>query len=238
MSTLCADILDASASMRPVITYRPLVGAEVIVVETASCIVQDLLPLLSAGERRRFYDFHNRDAAADFAVAHALKRAVLAERIGVSNPAELRFGVGQWGKPFLLDAQQPFNLSHTHGYVAMAISAPGIAGCGVDIEAHTPRDGLDIVIGSTMTEREKIAIASAGCRQTEFYKRWTIKEAFVKSSGLGLHYPLASVCTIDDMVVDVDTNVLNGVKIAWTSTPGFSLAFGVATALGSFERYV
>ena len=221
-----SDILEAVAAVQPIAASLRLDRANVIVVESAFFDIGRLAPVLNGGERKRFDAFRNDSAAADFAVAHALKRIVLAERLGVESPATLRFGIGQWGKPFLLDYRQPFNLSHSNGYVAFVFSLPGISACGIDIEAHTQRNGLEAIIASTMTQPERAAIAGAACGQTEFYKRWTIKEAFVKSSGLGLHYPLASLCTVDDMEVGEGTSHLHGVAMDWISTPKFSLAVG------------
>ncbi len=81
----------------------------------------------------RFLRDRDRDR---YVFAHGILRRILAACLGVA-PIDLTFGVGEHGKPFLLDPQPgipplEFNLSHSGDCVLIA-TALGIS-LGVDVE--------------------------------------------------------------------------------------------------------
>lgn len=179
--------------------------------------------LLSAEELARAHQFVRAQDSKDFIVAHALKRRCLAEQLGMDDPGELRFGKESTGKPYLLDANIHFNLSHSHGVSALAVSTA--AECGVDIEIHRPLNQLPMLIKNTMTSLEQAWIEAAQSRLKSFMDRWVLKEAFLKLSGLGLSVPLASICTVSETKsVQCGYGVLRGASLFLERNKDYSLA--------------
>jgi 4'-phosphopantetheinyl transferase len=123
----------------------------------------------------------------EYAAAHVLVRRALAVATG-HPPAAFRFEAGAHGKPTAYvggaSAGVHFNLSHTKGLVAVA-AAPFEH--GLDVEP------ISRVVRSDIAEhyfcpREIAWLNSLPYpRQGEgFLRLWTLKEAFIKATGLGL----------------------------------------------------
>ncbi|HEY7986729.1 MAG TPA: 4'-phosphopantetheinyl transferase superfamily protein [Methylophilaceae bacterium] len=153
--------------------------------------------LLSKEEHERASKFVHAHDRKDFIIAHGLKRKRIAENLGVKDPSKLRFAADETGKPYLLDADVHFNLSHSHGVSALAIST--IAPCAVDIEVYRDINQLSMLIEKTMTVSEQNIIKTAPSQLKAFIDRWVVKEAFLKLSGVGLSVPLTSICTASEI---------------------------------------
>lgn len=89
------------------------------------------------------------------------------------------------GKPFFPDLPVlHFNLSHTHGLSLCALSDRPV---GVDVEVIRPRrEGL---WRYCLTQQEYADFLTGGGGWEEFYRIWTLKEAWCKYTGLGLGHP-------------------------------------------------
>jgi 4'-phosphopantetheinyl transferase len=128
-----------------------------------------------------------------FVAAHALARSMLSEVTG-RPPASWRFATGAFGKPAVLSDGFPiglgFNISHTQGFVACALAHEDV---GVDVEASDRPIELDIA--ERFFAREEVEVLNAlpaAQRRRAFFRFWTLKEAFIKATGEGLHRPLDS----------------------------------------------
>ena len=77
-----------------------------------------------------------------------------------------------------------FSIAHSAGVVAVALS--GVYRVGVDVEPAVPR-GADPIVWSELSasERARLATAPEAERARWFLRMWTLKEAFVKSTGAG-----------------------------------------------------
>lgn len=147
------------------------------------------LDLLAPDEQARLHRFVHNEDRWSFAAAHAGLRLILADRLGVA-PRALCFQTGAQGKPHLPGGPF-FNLSHTRGLVAVAIANAPV---GVDVE--TVKDMPDLV------EVAAHAFAPESCRavrqaptedkQALFFRHWTLGEAFIKATGLGVSQDLKS----------------------------------------------
>jgi 4'-phosphopantetheinyl transferase len=178
--------------------------------------------LLDDSERTRANRFLHESDRRNFIVAHGMKRRRLAEVLEVSDPSELRFGAYAGGKPYLRDANIHFNLSHSHGYSALAISK---SPCGVDIEAYRPISQLPMLIEKTMTAREQKRIQSSPSQLRAFIDHWVLKEAFLKLSGIGLGFPLTSLCTVKEASnLQEGLSLLRQAAMFFRRGQGFSLA--------------
>ena len=150
---------------------------------------------LEPAERARAARFHfERDRQA-YVAAHALTRVSLS-RSAPRGPDTWRFTTGRHGRPEIEDAMNPsglrFNLSHTRGLVAVALTRG--SDIGVDVELIDP-DRL----GPEVTDRffapaENAHLRSLGAeaRTEAAYAFWTLKEAYIKAIGLGLSCPLSA----------------------------------------------
>lgn len=109
------------------------------------------------------------------AAAHSLLDRALRDAWGwTQTPSMAR---GEWGKPcFPGRPSRHFNLSHTAGLCLCALSEEGEV--GVDIERVRPRRaGLPQY---TMSEGE---LAAFDGTWEDFYRIWTLKEAYCKFQG-------------------------------------------------------
>lgn len=157
-----------------------------------------LLAYLSEDERERHARFHYPEDRAIYLVAHALTRLSLARVLG-REPAALSFSASERGRPELagpeaeLAPRLRFNLSHTHGLVACALTLE--ADVGVDVERLDRSIELVAVGKRVFSARELAGLhALAGEPQrARFFDLWTLKEAYVKAIGKGLSGPLQAI---------------------------------------------
>jgi 4'-phosphopantetheinyl transferase len=148
---------------------------------------------LSEDERARHDRFWFARDRTTFAVAHAMVREALAGYTGVP-PTAWRFAAGTHGRPEIAHPTEPlglrFNLSHTRGLVAVAVSRE--VDVGIDVEDTTRRSSTLRIARRYFAPAEVEALEHAP--ETEqrrlFFRFWTLKEAYLKACGLGLGVPL------------------------------------------------
>ena len=167
--------------------YCPLAGLD-------AQLRQACRMLLDGSERLRLERYISTDAADQFLVGRALARCGLS-LYAPGAPADWRFETNGQGKPRLAARHGAdwlsFNISNTRGMVACALGRD--AAIGVDIEAD--RQTYDPGIAErffTSSETSAIETAHPGDRAARFLKTWTLKEAVVKATGLGLSCPLSA----------------------------------------------
>lgn len=124
---------------------------------------------------------------------HALGRKLLAK--GLKDLYDIQFssedlpsGIGaeENGKPYLIAYPGIcFNISHCDGLVVCAFHNRPLG-----IDAELPDSFADVLINRVLSEQEKGFLQTAGTtlplRQEWFYRLWTLKEAYVKKSGVGV----------------------------------------------------
>jgi 4'-phosphopantetheinyl transferase len=143
-----------------------------------------ILPAVESERAARFvFERHRRQYVA----AHALTRLMLtAATGGVAAPAAWTFEIGAHGKPQVSgEAGLQFNLSHCEGAVVCAVSDS--VEIGVDIECVDRRVPLELA-GTHFAACEAAWLRSlpAAQRPIGFLRLWTLKEAYIKATGLGL----------------------------------------------------
>ena len=152
--------------------------------------------VLSLEERRRA----DRIRVLPARCAAALSWGFLRRRLGRyldRPPTELAFQLGPHGKPYLVAAANPdrlmFNLSHSGGHILLAVTRG--REIGVDVEVVQPRRLLLEIAQRHYHPREldELNRRSAGAQVPQFYRYWTLKEAWIKALGLGLHYPIRTL---------------------------------------------
>ena len=148
---------------------------------------------LSPGEHVRAQRFAHAKDQNLYRTAHALLRQVLSRHSAVA-PADWRFDAAAHGKPVLApgQAELSFNLTHTEGLVAVAVSsgkAIGIDAESLDRRSINPAIGRDKFSPAEITWLESHA---APDQAAAFLRLWTAKEAFLKAIGKGLTRSLSS----------------------------------------------
>jgi 4'-phosphopantetheinyl transferase len=150
---------------------------------------------LSDAERHRASRLVFEEDRRAYLAAHHLLRATLAPLLGRA-PEAIEMYAGHGGRPELTGPAAPdvsFNLSHTRGLVACAVSVETVV--GVDVELVRDLPDVAALARSTLTpdeidELDRIAPAE---RSRAFLRRWTIKEAYAKATGHGLGLPINSI---------------------------------------------
>ncbi len=156
--------------------------------------VEKALLRLPSDERSRSRKFAFERDRRDFVAAHALLRDVLS-LYGPLAPTEWQFVERPDGKPVLLDPSGlSFNITHTRGLVACALSLSGPV--GVDAEPVEIGRDIDSISDRTFAPNELMQLRARDkglSRSALFTELWTLKEAFLKASGDGLRRPLDEI---------------------------------------------
>jgi 4'-phosphopantetheinyl transferase len=151
--------------------------------------------LMSGDERARHARFVFPADQHIYLVARALVRTTLSKYADV-EPDAWTFKDGPYGRPEITGPsgvpQLHFSLSHTKGLVALAVSSQSEV--GIDVEGISERaSGLDIARHYFASSEADALKALPPERQGRaFLEYWTLKEAYIKATGLGLSMPLKS----------------------------------------------
>ena len=150
--------------------------------------------VLSPDERARHQRYLREADRRLFLAAHVMVRHVLSHHTDI-EPAAWRFGVGDHGRPEIVNEDAPlglrFNLSHTDGMIAVLVH--GRLDAGVDVERVGRVDDPLALAGRVFAPAEHTALAGLppAQRALRFTRVWTLKEAFIKATGMGLAMPLS-----------------------------------------------
>lgn len=153
----------------------------------------EALALLSDAERARCRRLRFEEDRVCFILAHALLRTALS-RCAAARPEEWRFSTSAHGRPEIdTPPTRPrlrFNLSHTRGLVACAVTLE--RDVGIDVE-HVGRRADTVALARryfSSPENRLLAGLPAPAARARFFSLWTLKESYVKARGLGLGIPL------------------------------------------------
>jgi 4'-phosphopantetheinyl transferase len=194
------DQLYISADSGVRATHRVLPGNEVHIWHADLGVKQDyissLLELLDRDEQQRASRFKVAASREQFVVSRAFLRLALAQYLQI-EPADVRFRIAANGKPELGGGENiRFNLSHTDGAAALAITRDRAV--GIDVERV--RDNVDAIDLAgrffSTAEAEWLRSQPASERIQAFFSCWTAKEAFLKACGTGFSRPLAGFTVI------------------------------------------
>jgi 4'-phosphopantetheinyl transferase len=176
-----------------------------------------LYSLLDAAERERAARFAFEAHRRQHVAAHALKRLMLSSAVqGAREPAAWAFETNADGKPRVRDASGPhFNLSHCDGMVACAISHAAEIGIDVECLDRQPLDPADSHFLAA-SERAWLEALPEALRPTGFFKVWTLKEAYIKATGLGLNQRLDTIAFgFDPLVIRFADPALGDASAWW-----------------------
>ena len=149
--------------------------------------------LLPVAERESAQRFHfARDRRVGHA-ARALVRTVLS-RYRPVDPMDWRFRNNSYGRPEIagpeVGAPIYFNLTHTDGFIACAVSRKPTV--GIDAEdarnSRVPLEVADRFFSSS--EVRDLRTLRRSAQRRRFFEIWTLKESYIKGRGMGLSLPL------------------------------------------------
>lgn len=149
-----------------------------------------LLVLLDSKELQTFERYRTEAKKNEFLIGRAMLKTILAAYLGV-QPTRILFVYNAHGKPSLMELPEYrmnkpmyFNLSHSNGMIACAVTTYGPV--GIDVELTT-KDHLK-VMPSVFVAQEQVYVLEQYAnidRIDRFYEIWTRKEAHVKALGEG-----------------------------------------------------
>jgi len=149
--------------------------------------------LLSREERDRAARFSRVRDSLHYIAAHALLRVMLSNFSGVP-PTAWRFlsenGARPEIEPGLSTLPLRFSLSHTDRLVAAALTLCRTIGLDVETVDRAVPDIEQVIRYFAAAEKSLLDHCAPEQRHRAFFQIWTMKEAFVKATGLGLSLPL------------------------------------------------
>lgn len=157
-------------------------------------LLESMRALLNAAERNQEQRFHFADDRKRYLVTRALVRTTLSRYEAIA-PCDWRFGANAFGRPDIANTDGDaagicFNVSHTAGLIALAVSRH--ASVGVDVESLTARPAPVGIAGHFFAPAElaSLSVLAPELRPDRFFEIWTFKEAYIKARGMGLSLPL------------------------------------------------
>jgi 4'-phosphopantetheinyl transferase len=149
--------------------------------------------LFNPAEKVRLSRYVVGHAREQHIVAWALLRTALSRYADV-RPDAWEFGTNSHGKPHIIapyiGCPLKFNISHTCGVVACAISCEREV--GIDVERIDGKHDYAELAHLVLADAELIRLnrSPPSERRERFYVLWTLKEAYLKAVGTGLSIPL------------------------------------------------
>ncbi|WP_160061945.1 4'-phosphopantetheinyl transferase family protein [Psychromonas sp. L1A2] len=146
-----------------------------------------LRALLSNEETLKLQQYKNKPAQHTSTVTRALCRLILAQYTN-KTPASLKFIRNRHGKPELVDNINAlrFNLSHNNELIVMVVCANDDIGC--DIENPKRKISIEPISRRYFAKQEhkQLSHLTGEQQKQRFFEIWTLKEAFVKATGIGI----------------------------------------------------
>ena len=194
----------------------------------------DLRTYLTQDEIERAQRLRIPQKQADFTAGRAALRTVLGGYLGIT-PQQVELAYLPDGKPQLADpemaAQLQFNLSHSGGWMLLALSR-GVP-LGVDIEIMRPLDGQGWALARLFSaeEREWLAALPQARRDAAFITAWTMKEAVGKADGRGIRAQADTSALLGAWFGQTDAQPLRCGNLAGYQIAQFNPAEGYCAAL-------
>lgn len=154
-----------------------------------SSVLERFYSWLSPSELHICKSYRFKKDQHTYLIAHALLRAALSRCCDVP-PERWQFQSNEYQKPFITEPTNArhlhFNISHTDGMVAIAITR--IGPIGVDVEPLSREAIENGVAQEVLSEVEYLDYMQQrdSAKHARFLQYWTLKEAYVKATGRGM----------------------------------------------------
>ncbi len=145
-----------------------------------------LAELISVYRLNKLNKFIYREDYLRSLYAECLLRFLLCKKIPAIN-SDIHIEYARYGKPYINGNNKiEFSISHSGNWVVVAISN---ITAGVDIEEIKHKDSLVIERFFSSNEKDDI-YENIKTSDEKYYKLWTLKESYMKFTGLGLQVPI------------------------------------------------
>lgn len=192
--------------------------------------------LLSPTEKAKAAGFHKTDDQARSREARTALRLILGQHLA-RPPASLIIKQPVGERPRLagstVDTQPSFTVSHSGSQIIIAV-----ANCPVGVDVEQEREDDWLTIADQFFHADEITWltnSEEATRQEQFFRLWTLKEAYLKGLGRGLDRMLNSFC-ICPSVSDSATlkDPLN--QTPWqlqtlNTVPGYAAAIAIGSSI-------
>ena len=157
---------------------------------SATGVHPDYWAWLSKEEQQRQLRFHFEKDQRLFASAHLFVRYLLSHYVPIA-PEEWCFNASDLGKPEITNKEGQgirFNLSHTDGMIACAVTES--LNVGVDVERLGRVKKPSELAERIFTQREQNLMLDMTKKEEDqyFFSLWVLKEALVKATGAGISF--------------------------------------------------
>lgn len=144
---------------------------------------------LPAEEKERARRIKSEEERNTWTACHALLRQIIGFWLN-QEPVEIVLQKNEFGKLHLPNSNLCFNVSHTDKSFLLGFNHDGRI--GVDLEYLTGREDVPLLMGYAFSWQET-EFCSQENTPENFLKIWTLKEAYLKATGVGLVDYLKSV---------------------------------------------
>lgn len=163
--------------------------------EAPADTVERLWPFMAPDERARCRRFIRDRDQRTFAITRTLVRRTLSA-YGPTAPGDWRFVTNVHECPFVHPSQAGtpplrFNVSHTDGLVALAVTRGHRLGVDVERVTRVVTDGVAERHFAPAEVRDLSGLPEAD-QPAAFFEYWTLKEAYIKARAMGLALPLGA----------------------------------------------
>jgi 4'-phosphopantetheinyl transferase len=149
---------------------------------------------LTPTERERYERFRKESDRDMFVLGRAMARAIVGGALGVA-PTAWPWREGAHGRPEVDIAPCPltFNIAHSGGLVACALSWHGEVGVDIEDRRRPPIDHDLVARCCSPAEAADVEARGGAGWRDRFLQYWTLKEAYLKARGLGIAVHLADL---------------------------------------------
>lgn len=199
---------------------------EIYILKLACFAEQQAMADLPAQITLKATEFKLVKKRIEYLASQWLRHRVLSQYLDGKSD-KLRFATTHSGRPYLLDSDIDFNISHTKDYVVMAVAK----GQKVGIDVQIKKEKIDALAIAKQYFAESeyktlLGVTDLTQRSNQFYWLWAYKEASLKLTGEGIVHGL------DRYAFDVDSNgKLKSVILAQRTFTYFSYALDQNTLM-------
>lgn len=191
---------------------------------------------------RRIIDPIKRDR---FLAGRGYVRTTLSRYLQIPEH-EIQLGIGEYGKPFLIEHPHNVGLlhfNHSHSGPLLLLAVATYPALGIDIEQINPNAPIvDMArLAFSQNEQSELFHYPEDQQIAAFYRCWTRKEAFLKSCGKGFSMLSNSfnVSLLSEVVVEMETpNTNEKWYIQEVKVPEGFYASCATTALSAELHYI
>lgn len=141
--------------------------------------------LLDNHERKRLAHYRFEADQQRFLVGRGLLKTALSFIEPSLNPKDWHIRTDK-NKPYI-DQNIDFSISHSGDWVVVGLSRHTI---GIDVEEHKTRTDILGIAKRYFTKEEYHYLNTSKQQTQDFFTLWTLKEAYLKATGVGLNHGL------------------------------------------------